>query len=331
MTGDADTSPPDPEPLYPQPEHEAGFLEILDGQGIARRRIRIRDRLEIGRLDQGQPPRETRLLVPDPSISRFHCVLRREDSGQWVVRDASRNGTRVDGRRLVPGVETVLYPGSVVAVGRDWKFRFQPAAEDVPEAIPATSISSETREVTVLVGDIRGYTRMVQAVEGSVLERGIAGIMGRLAERVVELGGTPKEFQGDAILAFWEEDEGANYSAEACVAALELDTYVDTLRAEWNVPGVSLAMDWALASGPVTLHGLGEEHRLGLTMIGEPVVRAYRLEKLADDSTGRILADEETRRRASDRFSFRSLGQRALPGFAGEQEVFVLLPTGTSS
>ena len=316
-----------PDLLYPEPETGAAVLEILGSGPDGDRILRIRERLEIGRLDPGHHAKPNRLLLTDPTISRFHCVLRREDDGGWILRDASRNGTRLDGRRLVPGIETSIRPGQIIKVGNDWEFRFlaeTPAGEfeDEPEA--GTFIRAETREVTVLVGDLRNYTKMVNTMESGLLERQVARLFSRLSRHVSEFGGTPKEYQGDAVLAFWE-DEPLPHAADACRAALSLDALIEELRAEWSVPGFALEFDWALASGPVTLHGLGEDHRLGLSMIGEPVVLAYRLEKLADDETGRILVDEETVRRAGPGFRFRGLGNRELPGFPGGRPVFRLL------
>ena len=42
------------------------------------------------------------LLVRDPIVSFRHCVVSQTPEGHCFVRDVSRNGTRLDGRRLVP-------------------------------------------------------------------------------------------------------------------------------------------------------------------------------------------------------------------------------------
>jgi class 3 adenylate cyclase len=63
-------------------------------------------------------------------------------------------------------------------------------------------------------------------------------------------------------------------------------------------------------------------------MIGEPVVRAFRLEKLADEQTGPVLVCQETRRRVSERFRFRDLGSRQLEGFSRAEPIYALeVPT----
>ncbi len=61
------------------------------------------------------------LVIPDPTMSKFHCELRIAD-GACVVRDlASRNGTLVD---RVPILEAPLRDGAMLMLGRT-QLRFQ--------------------------------------------------------------------------------------------------------------------------------------------------------------------------------------------------------------
>jgi class 3 adenylate cyclase len=54
-------------------------------------------------------------------------------------------------------------------------------------------------------------------------------------------------------------------------------------------------MDWALATGEVSIDSFGGTTTMGLSMVGEPVVLACRIEKFATDRTGSILACPATR------------------------------------
>jgi len=57
------------------------------------------------------------VVVPDPRVSGVHAILQ-ENGPRWVVVDeGSKNGTAVDGRRLVPGRPRALRTGSVLRVG----------------------------------------------------------------------------------------------------------------------------------------------------------------------------------------------------------------------
>ena len=59
-------------------------------------------------------------MVPEASVSRRHAELRR-DATRWLLRDlGSRNGTRVNGLRVLE--ETEVRPGDRVSFG-DARYR----------------------------------------------------------------------------------------------------------------------------------------------------------------------------------------------------------------
>ena len=60
-------------------------------------------------------------------------------------------------------------------------------------------------------------------------------------------------------------------------------------------------------------------------MMGEPVVRAFRIEKFANETTGRILTCSMTRDFAASAFEFRDLGQMQAKGFDKPDRVFALI------
>ncbi|MDH3745909.1 MAG: adenylate/guanylate cyclase domain-containing protein, partial [Acidobacteriota bacterium] len=137
-----------------------------------------------------------------------------------------------------------------------------------------------------------------------------------------------KEYQGDAIFSYWEAGPNPHHAADACRAALRLEERVGELAARpevWHVPGYELGMDWALATGEVLVQAMGGDSPTGLSMIGKPVVLAFRIEKLANRETGPIVASEETHRRAGSGFRFRELGERKVAGFDRPERVFALV------
>jgi class 3 adenylate cyclase len=125
----------------------------------------------------------------------------------------------------------------------------------------------------------------------------------RLEHEVEALGGTLKEFQGDAIFAFWERGQSGCHACQASRAALELERLSRRLAADptvWTLGAFPLQMDFALASGLVTISGYGADGAMGLSMVGETVVLAYRIEKYAGDDTGPIVACPVTRQMAAE-------------------------------
>lgn len=289
------------------------------------------DRIEIGRY---RPGREAagHLLLNDPTVSSRHCILTQDPDGRCHARDVSRNGTRMDGRRLSPNLQTEIHVGQTLSIGRQLTFRLegdQPSDTEVPtsEFSKLTMKVEEVKRLTVLVGDIRDYTVLVQQATTSALQESVSRLFERLEKEIISLGGTIKEFQGDAVFAFWEEETSENHAASACEAALKLDRLAKELAEVpglWQVDGFPLHVDWALATGTVVMSGHGETGAMGLSMIGEPVVLAFRIEKFANEKTGSIIACESTQKMASKDFKFHDLGEREVKGFDEPRRLYAL-------
>ena len=249
------------------------------------------------------------LLVADDTVSFRHCVITRRAEGRCFIRDTSRNGTRLNGRRIVPHVETQLDPGEVIEISASCRFvvaqEWQARTGVGVSSSGGTVQTSGSITATVLVGDIRDYTGLVRRAPTAELERSVGRVFEILSGEVVRHGGTVKEYQGDAVFAFWEE-------------RLAVDPSV------WQLASHPFGMDWALATGSVVIGTVGTSLRAGLSMIGEPVVLAFRLEKLANDATGHILTCGVTRALAAHAFAFRDLGEMDVAGFALPARVFAL-------
>lgn len=289
------------------------------------------DRVDIGRL-KGETVPAGHLLVDDPTVSSRHCVITQDEDGRCFIRDVSRNGTRLDGRRLSPNLQTEIKIGQQVSVGLNLTLELE-GESPLVEAneigpLPGTLAVSSTINATLLVGDIRNYTVLVQRSESANVQESVSRVFARLERRIEALGGTLKEFQGDAIFAFWEEQPEGRHAVAACHAAIEMDRLSQSLAVDpdvWQVEDFPLELDWALASGPVAISGYGEGNALGLSMVGEPVVLAFRIEKFADDETGRIVTCRMTHDLAAGELRFRDLGLRRPKGFAEPQRIFALV------
>jgi serine/threonine-protein kinase len=69
--------------------------------------------------------RDNDLVLPVADLSTRHCSLT-FDGERWILKDESRNGVRVNGRRVK---ETLLASGDVVALAGSTQFRFEIPAE----------------------------------------------------------------------------------------------------------------------------------------------------------------------------------------------------------
>jgi class 3 adenylate cyclase len=274
------------------------------------------DRIEIGRR-RSQPARPGTLTVEDPTVSSRHCVITQEPDGRCFVRDLSRNGTRLDGRRLSPNLKTAMTDGQTLSIGKSLQLTLDFGSGDGGLVWPQEPISTtdtvgvgDLTMVSVLVGDIRDYTRLVRRADPNRLQTGIRRVFTRLEREIEAAGGTLKEYQGDAIFAFWEQCDDSNHAARACSTALRLRKLVSDLardRSLWDLGGLPLEMDFAVATGMVNITGYGGDGALGLSMVGEPVALAFGIEKIADETTGSIIVCGATRDMAGNDFEFREV------------------------
>lgn len=304
---------------------------VLNAGSADELRFEFYDRLEIGRDDRQREEAPGLLLVPDPTVSRCHCVLTQAPDGRCFVRDVSRNGTRLDGRRLVPNVENEIRVGQTLALGAQFQFVLAGhAALDLATAdsfIRGTIAVPGSTVATVLVGDIRDFTVLVRRAPSVELQQSVNRVFEVLTGAVVQHGGTVKEFPGDAIVAFWEGTFSGTQAVAACRAVLALDRLAHQLagdQAVWQLADFPLKIDWALATGPVVIDAFGGSRPTGLSLIGEPVVLAFRLEKFASTETARILVCPITRDMAKNAFSFKDLGEMTAKGFDRPDRVFAL-------
>jgi class 3 adenylate cyclase len=290
-------------------------------------------RLEIGRDDGKRAAEPGLLLVADARVSRQHCVITRRVDGRCQLRDLSRNGTRLDGRRLVPNVETELRPGQTITVGEGRSFvLLAPAPRSLvgsaASALSMATVSHADRVVaTVVVGDIKDYTVLSRRELSEETQRAVRRVFEGLTALVLKMGGTVKEYQGDAIVAFWEGDASGAQVVRALRATQQLDALACRIAADprlWPVNDHPLEIHWAVATGLVLIDSVGERQAVGLSMMGEPVVRAFRIEKFAGGEAGRILVCPATRAAVGDAFAFRDLGTMSAKGFDRPERVFAL-------
>ncbi|MEJ2721631.1 MAG: FHA domain-containing protein, partial [bacterium] len=207
-------------------EADPGWWSLVAYPGAPEeRRFSFDDRIEIGRSSEKRGEAEGVLLVSDPTVSARHCVITRAADGRYFIRDMSRNGTRLDGRRLVPNVEVEIRPGQLISVGGGVEFRLEgesAGSEDTGEEWGATTPYVEPVVITVLVGDIRDYTRLIQKADLAAVQHAVRRVFHKLEDEVVRLGGTVKEIRGDALFGFWEEGLSENPASDACRAALSI-------------------------------------------------------------------------------------------------------------
>lgn len=164
------------------------------------------------------------------------------------------------------------------------------------------TLTGESRQITVLFSDIRGFTTLSEQRSPEAIVRLLNDYFSRQLKVIFGSGGTMDKFIGDAIMAFWgapvaDDDQAAH----AVAAALQMCEVLERFRSELGETGFDIGI--GIHTGPAVVGFIGAENRLDYTAIGDTVNLASRIEGLTKGKA-RVLVSAETRRACGEAFDF---------------------------
>lgn len=173
-------------------------------------------------------------------------------------------------------------------------------ARTVLESPGGLRLGGEKREVTILMSDLRGYTRLAGEADPAVVVQLLNGYLGRMTEIIIDHGGTIDEFIGDAIFAIFgaplDHLDHAERAA-ACAVAMQLAmAEVNDAHARRGLP--RLEMGIGLNTGEAVVGNIGSEKRTKYGVVGSAVNLAARVE--ACTVGGQVLLSPSTYERIRD-------------------------------
>lgn len=186
-------------------------------------------------------------------------------------------------------------------------------------------LSGERRLVTVLFADLRNFTAFAEARAPEEVMRWLNDILGRLADVVLETGGTLDKFLGDGLMAVWGAPVRREDDAAAAVgAALRMHAELAALNAT-DPSGPQFSLGVGLNTGDVLAGGLGNTRRTEYTCIGDVVNVAARLCAVA--GPGETLVGEATAAALAPLGPLEPLSPMKLKGKAQPVPLFRVPPT----
>ena len=198
----------------------------------------------------------------------------------------------------------------------------------VKEGSDALRAAPESREVTVLFSDIRGFTALSETRPPEEIVRLLNRYFARQVDVIFRFGGTIDKFIGDAIMAFWGAPVANPDQAEHAVrAALEMTRVVREFREELAATGIDFDIGIGLHTGPAVVGFIGADNRLDYTAIGDTVNLASRIEGQTK-GIARVLVSAQTRQRCSDSRGFIDHGEFQVKGRAAAVRLFEPLEEG---
>jgi len=202
-------------------------------------------------------------------------------------------------------------------------------------------LGGETRDLTILFCDIRGFTTISEAFADAPekLTHIINIFLTGLSSVIQSRSGTIDKYIGDNIMAFWNAPtDVAQHGYQACRATLEMvDALVEvneTLRQDAFLGGFEqeIRIGIGLNSGATLVGNVGSDQRFNYSVMGDTVNVAARLEGQTKDYAQTILIGESTyadaMRAINDGqppMAFLELDLIALKGKALPQRIYALL------
>ena len=154
---------------------------------------------------------------------------------------------------------------------------------------------SEERAVALLFADMRGFTRLAE----SRLPYDVVFVLNRyreeMAHAIESAGGVVNEFVGDGVMALFglssDIETGCRQALEAARAMLErLEHLNRALAGELSEP---LRIGIGIHAGPVILGEMGYANLKGITVVGDVVNTASRLEEMTKRFGAPVVMSED--------------------------------------
>ncbi|MBF0620541.1 MAG: adenylate/guanylate cyclase domain-containing protein [Magnetococcales bacterium] len=199
--------------------------------------------------------------------------------------------------------------------------------EEMSKSEKAFSIGGESREMTVLFSDVRGFTTISEGLDPESLTSLMNAFLTPMTQVIHHHRGTIDKYMGDAIMAFWGapiEDE--NHARHALLAGLEMIDQLDVINDDFRTRGwPELKIGVGLNTGLMNVGNMGSEFRMAYTVLGDSVNLGARLESLTKQYGVMFLVSEYTRNEVDD-VTFRYLDQVRVKG--KDEPVMIYEPLG---
>jgi adenylate cyclase len=183
--------------------------------------------------------------------------------------------------------------------------------------------AGQTREVTLLFSDIRGFTTLSESRRPEEVVDLLNRYFSMQVDVVFRHGGSLDKFIGDCIMALWGAPlDDAEHARHAVACALDMADTLQAFKRELGAEQSDFDVGIGLHSGPAVVGFIGSERRREYTAIGDTVNLASRIEGLTKEAKRRILVSRETMERCGDAFDFVSCGTFAVKGRAQPAELF---------
>lgn len=275
---------------------------------------------------------EATIRLNEGSISRQHATIRREGIHYWLMDLGSANGTYVNDMAIT--TSRVLKDGDRVQFGSNI-FTFQ--QEEGPThdggsigitttVLRRTPVVVRTQPVTLVVGDLKGFTQLSAQVTADKLADLMREWYADCNVIMRKHGATIDKFIGDCVFAYWPDVSPETRQQAVSVARAlrnpDVEAHAPTRAFLRQTQNITLDCRVGLHLGEVAMGAMGKGIN---TAVGDAVNVAFRIESLTRQLDCGVLASAAFLQDWDPgREFFETKGRHALKGVSDQVEVYAL-------
>jgi len=190
------------------------------------------------------------------------------------------------------------------------------------ESREALEMGGETREVTILMSDLRGFTALTADMNPEDVITFLNRYLGKMIEVLLDSRAIIDEIIGDGILAFFGAPEPLDdHPARAVACALKMQAAMEEINALNMAEGLPhLEMGVSVNTGEVVVGNIGSERRTKYSVVGSHVNFTSRIDAYAVG--GQVLISSSTYNRIKDIVELGEVIQAEMKGVSGQVTIY---------
>jgi class 3 adenylate cyclase/HAMP domain-containing protein len=231
-------------------------------------------------------------------IMRLRDAVARMGDGNWSVEVPEQGAVEV--RHLGKSFNELGKQLTEYIEKRDFirdtfgRYLTQEVVARLLESRDGLELGGETREITMIMSDIRGFTALIADMQPQQVIFFLNRYLGKMVEIIQNHRGIVDEIMGDGIFAFFGAPEPLqDHPARAVACALQMQAVMEEINALNEADGFpSIEMGIAVHTGTVVVANIGSEKRTKYGAVGSDVNLTGRMESYAVG--GQVLISRST-------------------------------------
>jgi adenylate cyclase len=199
-------------------------------------------------------------------------------------------------------------------------------AEEIMAGQAAPTLAGRSKQVTVLIVDIRNFTAMSAALVPDHLVDFLNEFFACMIDAIFSHRGTLDKFLGDGGLAIFGAplDDPQHHRSAVLAARQMLESTGALAQSLRERHGLELRIGISLHTGQAIVGNVGSDQRMEYTAIGDTVNIASRLENLNKEYGTQLLASEAVVRGAGDDIPFQEVADVTPRGASAPIKIYTL-------